>query len=444
MMCKGVALTLTATLAFGIPMAAVHAATFPTQKKDSLIGRVVQTLQLKTPALAYTAFHAAAPQGVSTAADETTSSGLRKLPITRPTTTTAARDSTLYLNGLTSEEQARVRMLGITLKSVVSVVSTDPKNNLDEYLSRLSGVYSDYSQVPSGPRLAFSISQGSGFFVTSNGLLATSKHVVANDKNVYRVVTGDNKVYEVDKIIRDPLLDLAFIQIKNPTHDIIQPVNFVDRQIAPLIGQTVYSIGNTLGKYPNTVSQGIISEVNRTVTAYGEQDVVVDLFDMIQTDAAISQGNSGGPLLDTNGKVLGLNTAFDQDGENIGFAVPGSYIQGALDSYQKTGQIIKPLVGVQYVMLDGYMTKTYKIPVSNGAYVLQDDGQTPGVLHGSPAEKAGIQSGDIITKVNDIVLTQSMTLMNAITRLRGEEKVKLTVFRNGKEFTVDMPILPSN
>lgn len=412
---------------------AAHAATPVVQKKGSVIERVVHVLQLKKDL----------PASAVQVAVDTAPSGLRKLPerTTTSTTSTSARDSSIYLNSLTTEEQARVRMLGITRKSVVSVVSTDPKNNLDEYLSRLSSVYQDYDTVPdTGPRLAFSISQGSGFFITSTGLLATSKHVVANDKYTYRVVTPDNKVYEADKIIRDPLMDLAFIQIKNPNRDIIQPVSFIDKTIMPLVGQTVYTIGNTLGKYPHTVSQGIVSEISRTVTAYGEGDAVVDLFDMIQTDAPISQGNSGGPLIDTNGKVVGLNTAFDQDGENIGFAVPAAYVQAAYDSYQKRGEIIKPFVGIQYIMLDGYMTKTYKLPVSNGAYVLQDDGDKPGVTHGSPAEKVGIESGDIVTKVNDIVLTQNMTLMNAITKLRGEDKVKLTVFRGGKEFTVEIPI----
>lgn len=438
----GIAITLGILLQASLPMTAVHAATTIPKKEVPFIQRVVQALQLKQDAAP---LRASAPP-VTPAADtvETSPSGLRKLP-TRSTTTTTARDSSIYLNSLTTEEQARVRMLGITRKSVVSVVSTDPKNNLDDYLSRLSSVYQDYNAVPeTGPRLAFSISQGSGFFITNTGLIATSKHVVANDSFTFRVVTPDNKVYEVEKIVKDPLMDLAFIQIKNPNRDIIQAVNFVDKTTAPLVGQSVYTIGNTLGKYPNTVSQGIISEVSRTVTAYGEGDAVVDLFDMIQTDAPISQGNSGGPLLDSNGKVLGLNTAFDQDGENIGFAVPSAYVIAALESYQKHGDIIKPFVGIQYIMLDGYMTKTYKIPVSNGAYVLQDDGKTPGVVHGSPADAAGILPGDIITKVNDIALSQNMTLMNAVTKLRGEDKVRLTIFRAGKEFTVEIPMTESN
>lgn len=424
-----------------LQMTAAHAATPLIQKEGSFIQGVVSTLQLKKNVFATAvATTTVAEPDLITPAVETAPSGLRKLP--ERFVSSGSRDAAIYINSLTPEEQARVRMLDITTKSVVSVVSTDPKNNLDEYLSRLSGVYQDYTPV--GPRLAFSISQGSGFFVNSTGLLATSKHVVANANNVYRIVTSDNTVYEVERIIRDPLLDLAFVQIKNPSRDIIQPVNFVDKSIAPLIGQTVFSIGNTLGKYPNTVSQGIISEVNRTVTAYGEANSIVDLFDMIQTDAAISQGNSGGPLLDSNGRVLGLNTAFDQDGENIGFSIPSSYIQAAIDSFKKNGQIIKPLVGIQYIMLDGYMTRTYNIPVNNGAYVLQDDGNVPGVLRGSPAEVAGIQPGDIITKVNDIKLTQSMTLMNAITKLRGEERVTLTIFRAGKEFTVVIPITSAN
>lgn len=401
------------------------------QRKPFFVQRVVETLQLKASPLA--AFAEKRP--TVTTAQETTS-GLKQLP-TKPTGSSLP---TNYLRSLTSEEQARVRMLTQTRKSVVSVVSTDPKNNLDEYLSRLSSVRQDYETLPKGPTLAFSISQGSGFFVSSDGMLATSKHVVGNTKHIYRVVTSDNRVYEVDKILRDPLLDLALIQIKNPDKDVLTPVNFVDKNIAPLIGQTVFSIGNTLGKYPNTVSQGIISEVSRTVTAYGEEDTVVDLFDMIQTDAAISQGNSGGPLIDSKGRVVGLNTAFDQDGENIGFAIPSMYIQSAMESVRKHGLIIKPLLGVQYIMLDGYMTKTYKIPVSNGAYVLQDDGDSAGVLRGSPAEKAGIVPGDIITKVNDIALNQNMTLMNAVTKLRGEDKVKLTIYRAGKELQVEIPI----
>jgi len=413
---------------------ALHVGAKELQTKGSFLRAVVETLQLKkSPALAF----GLAKPAVMTA--EETTSGLRKLP-TRTTTTSTARTTTSYMSSLTSEEQARVRMLTQVRKGVVSVVSTDPKNNLDEYLSRLSSVRQDYESLPKGPQLAFSISQGSGFFLTSDGLLATSKHVVANTKNLYRVVTGDNKVYEVEKILRDPLLDLAFIQIKNPNKDVFTPPALVEKNIPPLIGQTVYSIGNTLGKYPNTVSQGIISEVSRTVTAYGEADTVVDLFDMIQTDAAISQGNSGGPLIDSKGRIVGLNTAFDQDGENIGFSIPSMYIQSALESYRKRGSIIKPLIGVQYIMLDGYMTKTYKIPVANGAYVLQDDGNTAGVLRGSPAEKAGIVPGDIITMVNDVALNQNMTLMNAVTKLRGEDKVTLTIYRAGKELKVEIPV----
>jgi serine protease Do len=234
---------------------------------------------------------------------------------------------------------------------------------------------------------------GSGFVVTTDGLIATNKHVVADVGGKYQIVTSDNKTYAVQKIYRDPLNDIALLKIdpnENPGKT-LKPVILGDSSHLQ-VGQFVVAIGTALGQFNNTVTTGVISGLGRAITAGDQfQGYVENLNGVIQTDAAINPGNSGGPLVNSTGQVIAINTAISQSGQNIGFALPISILKSSIDNFNQTGQFNRPYLGVSYNTISKDVALLNN--VAQGAYI-QD------VVAGSPAEKAGIKQGDIITKFN--------------------------------------------
>lgn len=274
---------------------------------------------------------------------------------------------------------------------------------------------------------------GSGFIITTDGLIVTNKHVVSDAKASYTVLTNDGKKYDAKVLARDPVVDLAIVK-----------VNVSGLPIAELgdsdtleLGQTAIAIGNALAEFRNTVSVGVISGLARTVTASGVGFGNETISGVIQTDAAINPGNSGGPLLNLRGEVIGINTAVVSDAQSIGFAIPINQAKRAIASVKATGEIQASYLGVRYALVTPDIAEEQKLPVADGALVRgTEDG--PAVEPNSPAAKAGIMAEDIITAVNGKKVTVDTPLVNLIAEHGVGETVTLKVFRGGKELSIQV------
>ncbi len=262
---------------------------------------------------------------------------------------------------------------------------------------------------------------GTGFIVSSDGLIISNKHVVSATNAAYKVVTKDNKEYEVKEISRDPSNDIAILRIEATG---LKPVELGDSTNLKA-GQFVIAIGTALGEFRHTVTTGVISGLGRGITAGSAFEGYVErLDDVIQTDAAINPGNSGGPLLNSAGQVIGVNVAVAQGAQNIGFAIPINIVKEALNIFRTTGKFpAKPYLGVQYQMISQQAAVLNNVP--QGAYVVS-------VIAGSPAESAGIKVNDIITKFDGQELTEEDTLADAIKKKSPGEKVELEIWRGGE------------
>lgn len=278
---------------------------------------------------------------------------------------------------------------------------------------------------------------GTGFFVSTDGLILTNKHVVSDDTARYVVVTDDQKEHVATVLAKDPFLDLAVVKIDGSGY----PMMPLGNSDAVQIGETVMAIGNSLSEFPNSVTKGIISGVNRTISAgdpYSDQQEVIE--QAIQTDAAISAGNSGGPLIDLNGQAVGVDTAVSAEGQSLGFAVPINVAKKIVSDVEKYGRIIRPWLGVHYLMIDPTVKAQYHLTLDQGAFVLPDDKGTPSVVAGSPADKAGLKAGDIITSVNNVTLDDQTSLSQAVGAFMPGEQISLGVTRNGAAMTVSVTL----
>lgn len=275
---------------------------------------------------------------------------------------------------------------------------------------------------------------GTGFIVSSDGLIVTNKHVVSTVQGAtYQVITSDGKIYPVQNINRDPANDIAILKI-NATG--LKPVELGDSTNLQ-VGQYVVAIGTALGQFRNTVTQGVVSGLGRGITAGDSlQGYVEQLDNVIQTDAAINPGNSGGPLLNSSGQVIGINVAVAQGANNIGFAIPVNTVKASLTQFQTTGKFVgKPYLGVEYQMITQQSALLNSVP--QGAYVVN-------VVAGSPAEKAGVQTNDIITKIDGQSVTGANTdFSKIIAGKKIGDSVKLDIYRNGQTVYVSATLSES-
>jgi serine protease Do len=265
---------------------------------------------------------------------------------------------------------------------------------------------------------------GTGFIVDKNGLIITSSHVVDATNSKYFVVLKDGTSYPVDKVHLDMISDVAILEI---TAKDLPVVEFGDSDTLK-VGQKAIAIGNALGRYSNTVTTGVISGVARQVHAASSFTGQSKVFeDVIQTDAALNPGNSGGPLVNSSGQVIGINVATTEGAENIGFAIPINDVKPLLGSFIKNGEIVRPFLGVSYDVITSELAALNKIPA--GALVSS-------VVKGSPAEKAGLQRGDTIKSVDGKEITVQESLSRIILSRGVGDRVKLLVDRNGKELVI--------
>ncbi len=274
---------------------------------------------------------------------------------------------------------------------------------------------------------------GTGFIVDRNGLIVTNSHVVDDPSGEYTVVTKDGKTYEVNKINLDEPSDLAIIEISARN---LPTVEFADSDNLK-VGQMAIAIGNALGRFQNTVTVGVISGISRQLQATGGLGGVKTYENVIQTDAALNPGNSGGPLVNSAGQVIGINVATSIGADNISFAIPVNTLIPILDGFLKEGRIVRPYLGVTYTMVTPEIAEIRNMPV--GAFISR-------VTPGSPAVKAGLLRGDIITKINETALDGENSLSQVIAKMKVGDKLKLYVDREGKEelFTAEIEATPEN
>jgi 2-alkenal reductase len=273
---------------------------------------------------------------------------------------------------------------------------------------------------------------GTGFFVSDVGLLITNEHVVCDSaapENL-KIVTAENKTFNVKKFTVDSVQDIAIVEV-DTKNEKVPYLTFANPSSPLKVGQEVLAIGNPLGVNPGSVTKGIISGLDRNITAQGSCKNRVtqkDYEGVIQTDAAINSGNSGGPLLDMNGNVVGVNSATSTGANNISYSVPFQRVLRLLDRYQaNNGKLTFPYVGVEYSMIDPTTARAQEIPA--GAYARR-------VVAGGPAEKAGIQRGDIITKIDDKAI--EFSLQATLSQyFEPNQKVKVEIYRPSRTSVLD-------
>jgi serine protease Do len=199
------------------------------------------------------------------------------------------------------------------------------------------------------------------------------------------------------------------------------------------IGSTVIAIGNALGRYQNSATKGIVSGLGRSIEASDQSGSLAETLDnVIQTDADINLGNSGGPLVDLEGNIVGINVAIDQSGSSIGFAIPINDAKPVVKSVREIGRIVRPRLGIRYHMLTPEIATEYKLAKDFGAWISTNETGGPAVLPGSPADKAGLTPGDIIMEINGIKLQGKTTLISIVQQYKPGNKIGLRVFRGGK------------
>jgi serine protease Do len=282
--------------------------------------------------------------------------------------------------------------------------------------------FNPFEQVP-GQSQTIEQDIGSGFIVSKDGYIVTNKHVVEDTSAEYKVITSDNKEYKVTKINKDPNNDLAVIKIDA---DNLTPVEMGDSSNLK-VGQFVIAIGTSLGEFRHTVTTGVISGLGRSITAgSGFSGDTEQLEDIIQTDAAINFGNSGGPLLDSQGKVIGVNVARADSADNIGFALPINLIKTALDQFNSEGGFPqKAFLGVNYQLITQRTAILNDVP--QGAYVLD-------VVPDSAADKAGIRPDDIILKFDGKNISDYENgISDIIKDYKPGDQAKVHIWRNGNE-----------
>lgn len=274
--------------------------------------------------------------------------------------------------------------------------------------------------------------RGTGFIISKDGYVITNKHVVnlANvDTGEYKIFLNSGKQYYGQLIGKDPMNDLAVLKIFDKNLPYVELGDSDKLEI----GSTVIAIGNALGRYDNSATKGIVSALGRNLQATSDNTGISELLsNVIQTDAQINHGNSGGPLIDLNGKVVGINVATESSGSAIGFAIPINDAKPVIKSINESGRIIRVKLGVYYAMITPTLAAEKNLKSQTGAWLtnLEDNGSV--IVPDSPASQAGLMENDIILEVNAIKIDGKNTLLSVIQKYKPGNKIGLRILRDGK------------
>lgn len=328
-----------------------------------------------------------------------------------------------------------------TIKKVMpAVVSINISKSLEEIekeippeLWRLLPFEQHHLDIPDemiDPRGKVKIGGGSGFIVDPSGIILTNKHVIIDPKAEYTVITDDDKTFKAKVLARDPINDVAILKIDGKKLSFVELGDSSNLEL----GEEVLAIGNALGMFKNTVSSGIISGLARSIkAATAPQSPMQELRGLIQTDAAINPGNSGGPLVNLDGKAIGINTAIVFGAQNLGFTIPINYAKRDLSDLKEHGRIKRPLLGLRYIAIDENLKNKMKLPVDYGALVLGQQPIAQAVIPDSPADKAGMKEKDIIIAIDGKKLSSATTIQDILEEKEVKDIIVLTIIRNGKK-----------
>ena len=269
---------------------------------------------------------------------------------------------------------------------------------------------------------------GTGVIISADGYIVSNSHVVNKEKVQYRVILADGSEYPAKILGLDKYNDVAILKIEAKN----LPAAILGNSDDLETGQTVFAIGNSLGKYQNSVSRGVVSGIGRSVDIGDPENPKPRYLNLIQTDAAISPGNSGGPLINMAGEVIGISTLIETTGQSVGFAVPVNGVKTSVDQLKAFGKVSKPFLGIAYQTINKAVKILRQLNQDQGAYVLQ-----VGDLY--PAGRAGILPGDIIIEVNHEKITERNELDVVITKYRAGTTVLLTFLRGNEK--METPVL---
>lgn len=288
---------------------------------------------------------------------------------------------------------------------------------------------------------------GTGIIISSSGIVMTNRHVVPVGTTSVSVTLSNGtelkNVSVIGRTSQSSSLDVAFLKINNTDGQKLVPA-VLGNSSQVQVGDTVVAIGNALGQFQNTVTSGIISGYGRDIEAGdssgdGNTENLEDLF---QTDAAINEGNSGGPLVNLNGQVIGMNTATSSTGENIGFAIPVNDVLGLIKQVLKTGKFAQPYIGVRYIPLTPDVANEYNLSVNNGAFIAPSSNPSsdPSVIPGSPAAQAGLEENDVITQVDGTNINQENSLTSLLDNYVPGNTITLTVLRGNNTLHINVTL----
>jgi serine protease Do len=330
-------------------------------------------------------------------------------------------------------EQATVDAVSRARPAVVSIVVKEKVRTAGSTIIIFDSATGGSRVVQEPERDVFQeASRGSGIIVDGRGYILTNKHVVNFKSALIKVFLANGDIHDGYLVDLDPVNDLAIIKIDGGPYDkaILGDSDTLN------IGQTAITIGYSLGRLENTVTSGIVSGIGRVVVADVPGGTPETISDTIQTDAAINRGNSGGPLINLRGEVIGVNTAIEQVGQGIGYAIPINLAKQAVKSAIETGKIIRARLGVRYVMITPQIRDEKALAVKNGALLLKGGGGEGAVMAGGPAEKAGLEENDIIIEVNGLPLNTANSLQNAVSKFNPGAKITLTIIRAGARLKI--------
>ena len=355
----------------------------------------------------------------------------------------------------TTQEEAIIKAVNEVSPAVVNIVISKDLHVYEQYYVNPFGELGDpfgisipqYRQKGTQKQ---DIGSGTGFIVSKDGMILTNKHVVLDEAAEYTVFTNDGRKFSAKVLARDPLQDLAIIKIEaEKTIDASGALTQKDFPTVTLgdsdklqIGQTVVAIGNALGEFRNTVSVGVVSGLGRTITA-STGDFVETIEDVIQTDAAINKGNSGGPLLNLKGEVIGINTATVLEAQSIGFAIQVNKAKRDIEQVMFSGKIVYPYLGVYYVLVTANLQEKFSLPVDYGAWVgrnVSGSKTDEAVVSGSAAQTAGIKRDDIILEINGVKINADNSLSKVLQKYNPRDEVTLKIMRDKTEMTLEVTL----
>jgi len=335
---------------------------------------------------------------------------------------------------LKSEYSLTIRAVKKALPAVVGILITKHLSKLEEEIGEdfIKGI-SLYGYLEKAGLIdekgMVKISGSSGFLVSSDGYILTNRHVVEDEESSYTVLFKD-KSFPSKILLRDKITDIAVLKIEGENFPYLQLGDSKKLQL----GQTVVAIGNALGEFENTVSRGIISGLSRNLKTTSEiEEEGQEFYGLIQTDAAINPGNSGGPLIDLEGRAIGINTAVVLGVENIGFAIPINRAKRILKDLRKYGKVKRPSLGIRYYLIDEKLQKEHHLPFAYGAFIIY--GTIPnqgGIIKNGAADLAGLKEGDIILEIENQKITKNSSLIHLLDQFSIGEKIKIRYYRKGE------------